>query len=133
VLPPFVSQAAASCSGRTRPRLLNPLSEEEALLRPALLPGLLAAAVRNASRGLADVALFETGTVFLGQGRAGARAPRRRRPARATPSSPRWTRPSRRSRGTWAWSWPAGAVTATSTGPTPSRPCCRWDARWAST
>ncbi|HWH28694.1 MAG TPA: phenylalanine--tRNA ligase subunit beta, partial [Mycobacteriales bacterium] len=46
--------------------LVNPLSEEERLLRPTLLPGLLAAAARNVSRGLADVALFETGSVFLG-------------------------------------------------------------------
>ena len=64
----------------TCPRLVNPLSAEEALLRPTLLPGLLAAVVRNASRGLPDVALFETGHVFLGTG-AQRRRPRRRRPA----------------------------------------------------
>ena len=77
VLPPFVSETALAAlgSGTDAPRLVNPLSEEEALLRPTLLPGLLAAAVRNASRGLADVALFETGTVFLGQGQPGARVP----------------------------------------------------------
>ncbi|MFL6240671.1 MAG: phenylalanine--tRNA ligase subunit beta [Actinomycetes bacterium] len=44
--------------------LANPLSDEEPLLRTTLLPGLLAALRRNLSRGLADVALFETGLVF---------------------------------------------------------------------
>ena len=60
--------------GMTPPRLVNPLSAEEALLRPTLLPGLLAAVARNVSRGLADVALFETGHVFLGAGGGGADA-----------------------------------------------------------
>jgi phenylalanyl-tRNA synthetase beta chain len=44
-------------------RLANPLAEDEAWLRTTLLPGLFAAAVRNAGRGFPDVALFETGTV----------------------------------------------------------------------
>ncbi|HYL53626.1 MAG TPA: phenylalanine--tRNA ligase subunit beta, partial [Acidimicrobiia bacterium] len=42
----------------------NPLRSEESILRPALLPGLLRAAAYNAAHGSADVALFETGTVF---------------------------------------------------------------------
>jgi phenylalanyl-tRNA synthetase beta chain len=77
VLPPFVSEAAVAAlgGGTEAPRLVNPLSEEEALLRPSLLPGLLAAAVRNVSRGLGDVALFETGHVFLGAGTLGAEVP----------------------------------------------------------
>jgi len=77
VLPPFVSEAALTAlgGGMTSPRLLNPLSEEEALLRPTLLPGLLAAAVRNASRGLSDVALYETGHVFVGEGRPAPAVP----------------------------------------------------------
>ena len=45
--------------------VLNPLSEAEPELRTSLLPGLLAALVRNTGRGLRDVALFETGLVFL--------------------------------------------------------------------
>ncbi len=45
--------------------VLNPLSEAEPELRTSLLPGLLAALVRNAGRGLRDLALFETGLVFL--------------------------------------------------------------------
>jgi len=46
-------------------RLANPLSDEEPLLRTTLLPGLMQAARRNLGRGFADLALFETGTVFL--------------------------------------------------------------------
>jgi phenylalanyl-tRNA synthetase beta chain len=45
-------------------RLANPLSDEEPFLRTTLLPGLLAALRRNAGRGAADVALFESGLVF---------------------------------------------------------------------
>ncbi len=42
----------------------NPLREEEALLRPSLLPGLLRSVAYNRGRGVADVALFEMGRVF---------------------------------------------------------------------
>jgi phenylalanyl-tRNA synthetase beta chain len=76
VLPPFVSESAVQVLGAAEaPRLVNPLSEQEALLRPSLLPGLLAAAVRNCSRGLGDLGLFEVGQVFLGNGAVGARVP----------------------------------------------------------
>ena len=51
---------------RVSPRLANPLSEEQPLLRATLLPGLVAAARRNASRGNVDLALFELGRVFQG-------------------------------------------------------------------
>ena len=43
----------------------NPLRVEESILRPALRPGLLAAAAGNAARGERAVALFEIGTIFL--------------------------------------------------------------------
>lgn len=46
-------------------KLVNPLSDEEPVLRTALLPGLLGALRRNDSRGSHDLALFETGLVFL--------------------------------------------------------------------
>jgi phenylalanyl-tRNA synthetase beta chain len=46
-------------------RLANPLSEEQPFLRTTLLPGLLAAALRNLGRGSTDLALFEHGPVFL--------------------------------------------------------------------
>ncbi|OYO02833.1 phenylalanine--tRNA ligase subunit beta [Enemella evansiae] len=45
-------------------RLANPLAETSPYLRSTMLPGLLAAAARNASRGQDDLALFEVGAVF---------------------------------------------------------------------
>jgi phenylalanyl-tRNA synthetase beta chain len=77
VLPPFVSEESLEAlgGGMTPPRLVNPLAETEALLRPSLLPGLLAAVQRNVARGLSDVALFETGLVFPTPGSCAADAP----------------------------------------------------------
>ncbi|MGZ8752790.1 MAG: phenylalanine--tRNA ligase subunit beta [Acidimicrobiia bacterium] len=43
---------------------LNSLRADEAILRPAILPGLLAAIDRNAAQGLTDLALFEMGHIF---------------------------------------------------------------------
>lgn len=45
--------------------LTNPLSDEQPGLRTMLLPNLLATAERNVGRGSVDLALFETGSVFL--------------------------------------------------------------------
>ena len=45
-------------------RLDNPLSEEHAVMRPLLLPGLLDAAAYNAARGHAGLALFESAHVY---------------------------------------------------------------------
>jgi len=45
--------------------LVNPLSEEEGVLRTTLLPALLQAAALNVDRHLPDVALFEIGKVFF--------------------------------------------------------------------
>jgi phenylalanyl-tRNA synthetase beta chain len=45
--------------------VLNPLSEDYAVLRPSLLPGLLSALRLNQYHGQRDVALFETGAVFF--------------------------------------------------------------------
>jgi phenylalanyl-tRNA synthetase beta subunit len=42
-------------------RLANPIAADMSDMRPSLLPGLLAAAQRNADRGIGDVALFEVG------------------------------------------------------------------------
>ncbi|MCU0301356.1 MAG: phenylalanine--tRNA ligase subunit beta [Candidatus Nanopelagicales bacterium] len=47
-------------------RLANPISDEAPFLRTTLLPGLVAAARRNLSRGAADLALAEVGPVFRG-------------------------------------------------------------------
>ncbi|MBO1901002.1 phenylalanine--tRNA ligase subunit beta [Leucobacter weissii] len=46
-------------------RLANPLDGEAPFLRRSLLPGLVGAAQRNVSRGLADLALAEFGAVFV--------------------------------------------------------------------
>ncbi len=42
----------------------NPLRAEESILRPMILPGLVAAVARNAGYGIDDVKLFELGHVF---------------------------------------------------------------------
>jgi phenylalanyl-tRNA synthetase beta chain len=44
----------------------NPLSEEAGVLRPSLVPGMLAMVAGNLNRDVADVRLFELGTVFSG-------------------------------------------------------------------
>jgi phenylalanyl-tRNA synthetase beta chain len=44
----------------------NPLSEEAGVLRPSLVPGMLAAIAGNLHRDVSDVRLFELGTVFSG-------------------------------------------------------------------
>lgn len=46
-------------------QLRNPLAEDQQILRPSLIPGLLRAAERNFNRGARRVALFELGQVFL--------------------------------------------------------------------
>ena len=46
--------------------LANPIAAELSAMRPSLLPGLVAAAQRNADRGMGDVALFEVGQIFKG-------------------------------------------------------------------
>jgi phenylalanyl-tRNA synthetase beta chain len=68
---PFLSQSATqlfgSQTGETvaAMRVANPLDAESPFLRTTLIPGLLDIARRNLSRGLVDLALFETGLVFL--------------------------------------------------------------------
>ncbi|MBV8937799.1 MAG: phenylalanine--tRNA ligase subunit beta [Alphaproteobacteria bacterium] len=45
-------------------RLVNPISADLDVMRPSLLPGLVAAARRNADRGFPDAALFEVGPLY---------------------------------------------------------------------
>lgn len=56
-----------SASGEHLPsvKLANPLDGQAPFLRRSLVPGLLQVAHRNVSRGFTDLALFETGAVFL--------------------------------------------------------------------
>ncbi|WP_193596418.1 phenylalanine--tRNA ligase subunit beta [Microbacterium sp. YJN-G] len=55
-----------SATGERLPsiRLANPLDGQAPYLRRSLLPGLLQTAHRNISRGLVDLAIFESGSVF---------------------------------------------------------------------
>ena len=66
----FISNARARAFGGGDPALTlaNPISADLSDMRPSLLPGLIAAAQRNADRGHGDVALFEVGQIFLGAG-----------------------------------------------------------------
>ncbi len=69
---PFVGSADLDKTGipkgdplRSGVRLVNPLSDEQPELRTTLLPGLLAAARRNSSRGAESIHLFEIGSVSI--------------------------------------------------------------------
>ncbi|RSO05501.1 phenylalanine--tRNA ligase subunit beta [Streptomyces sp. WAC 05379] len=69
---PFVSEQvfdqlglAADDPARRVVKLVNPLNDEEPALRTSLLPGLLGALRRNDGRGSHELALFETGLIFL--------------------------------------------------------------------
>ena len=66
----FVSKQQAELFGGGAPELAlaNPIASDLSDMRPSLMPGLLAAAQRNADRGTADVALFEVGQIFHGEG-----------------------------------------------------------------
>jgi phenylalanyl-tRNA synthetase beta chain len=57
----FVSEAEAAAFGGGTWTLANPISEEMKVMRPSLLPGLIAAARRNVDRGASSVRLFEVG------------------------------------------------------------------------
>ncbi|MEQ8940521.1 MAG: phenylalanine--tRNA ligase subunit beta, partial [Roseitalea porphyridii] len=60
------AHAEAFGGGAAALKLSNPISEEMSDMRPSLLPGLLAAAQRNANVGHGDVALFEVAGIYLG-------------------------------------------------------------------
>jgi phenylalanyl-tRNA synthetase beta chain len=65
----FCSSAEAALTAPLPAQIVplgNPLSEEAGVLRPSLVPGLLAAVAGNVYRDVSDVRLFELGTVFSG-------------------------------------------------------------------
>jgi phenylalanyl-tRNA synthetase beta chain len=62
----FISDGAAAVFGGAQWVLANPISEDLKVMRPSLLPGLIAAARRNLDRGAATVRLFEIGRRYLG-------------------------------------------------------------------
>ena len=66
----FTKQSTAALFGGGDERLVleNPIAADLDCMRPSALPNLIQAAARNAARGHADVALFEIGPIYLGDG-----------------------------------------------------------------
>ena len=64
----FVDKKQAELFGGGRPELAlaNPIAADLSDMRPSLIPGLVAAAQKNADRGFPDSALFEVGQIFRG-------------------------------------------------------------------
>jgi phenylalanyl-tRNA synthetase beta chain len=64
----FISRAHAELFGGGKPELAlaNPIAADLSDMRPSLIPGLIAAAQRNADRGFPDAGLYEVGQVFRG-------------------------------------------------------------------
>jgi phenylalanyl-tRNA synthetase beta chain len=92
----FISDSEADAFGGGDWRLANPISEEMKVMRPSLLPGLIAAARRNIDRGASSVRLFEVGRRYLGDAEhptlgfilAGDRSPRAWQTGKAQPFGP---------------------------------------------
>jgi len=95
----FISEAAAATfgGGDEALKLANPIAPDMSDMRPSLLPGLIAAAQRNADRGFADLALFEVGQVYRGdrpEDQVTATAGVRRGTARVAGSGRHWSAPA---------------------------------------
>jgi phenylalanyl-tRNA synthetase beta chain len=61
----FIGEREAAPFGGGAWSLANPISEDLKVMRPSLLPGLLAAAQRNQARGADSIRLFEIGRRYL--------------------------------------------------------------------
>ena len=59
-------QAELFGGGKSELALANPIAADLSDMRPSLIPGLVAAAQRNADRGFLDAGLFEVGQIFRG-------------------------------------------------------------------
>jgi phenylalanyl-tRNA synthetase beta chain len=95
----FIARPQAELFGGGQPELAlaNPIASDLSDMRPSLLPGLVAAAQKNADRGFADVALFEVGQVFCGdrpQDQLTAAGGVRRALAKATGVGRHWSAPA---------------------------------------
>ncbi|TXH17210.1 MAG: phenylalanine--tRNA ligase subunit beta [Gammaproteobacteria bacterium] len=64
----FLPEKEAAAFGGGVWSLDNPISEDMKVMRPSMLPGLLAAAQRNMDRGASSVRLFEVGRRYLAEG-----------------------------------------------------------------
>jgi phenylalanyl-tRNA synthetase beta chain len=64
----FIAKQQAELFGGGKPELAlaNPIAADLSDMRPSLIPGLIAAAQKNADRGFADVGLYEVGQIFRG-------------------------------------------------------------------
>src|ERR1700729_3553421 len=64
----FISKPHVELFGGGKPELAlaNPIAADLSDMRPSLIPGLIAAARKNADRGFADAGLFEVGQIFRG-------------------------------------------------------------------
>jgi phenylalanyl-tRNA synthetase beta chain len=64
----FIAKPQAELFGGGKPALTlaNPIASDLSDMRPSLIPGLVAAAQKNADRGFPDLALFEVGQIFTG-------------------------------------------------------------------
>ena len=62
----FLSANDAECfgGGASELRLVNPISADLDVMRPSILPNLIAAAVRNTNTGTANLAIFEVGPQY---------------------------------------------------------------------
>lgn len=63
----FIPEAEAALSGESPWILANPISEDMKVMRTSMIPGLAAAAKRNADRGAASIRLFEIGRRYLAE------------------------------------------------------------------
>ena len=61
----FIGEKEANLFGGAAHMLANPISEDMKYMRPSLVPGLAAAARRNADRGAESIRLFELGRRYL--------------------------------------------------------------------
>ena len=61
----FIGKADADLFGGATHAVANPISEDMKYMRPSLIPGLAAAARRNADRGASTIRLFEVGRRYL--------------------------------------------------------------------
>jgi phenylalanyl-tRNA synthetase beta chain len=61
----FIPEVEAALSGEAPWVLANPISEDMKVMRTSMIPGLAAAAKRNADRGAASIRLFEIGRRYL--------------------------------------------------------------------
>jgi len=64
----FIAEPQADAFGGGAHRLANPIAEQLKVMRPSMLPGLLAAAERNRRHGASSVRLFELGRRYLAEG-----------------------------------------------------------------